>query len=289
MPARRFWELEDGSIYFGGIEAGTQDLARLVVAEFATVYGDDWFVMPVALAMGALHRVTALTVSDTFGGTTVIPAAAVKDGPARPWRFFELTGDPGPAQGKAPWLLLPPALGEVTEGEELERVVLARDEQANLAWAVEELCESPLGHGSSRRDQTLRAGGKAQGAGGEGTREEWVYRLAQEPPPWWVPLVPVQLKDAPGQYMLRRGRLASWESLPAALRAGARGVLLEPDRALRLFEEEVPPEGVEVTRQWQLARGADGRVLLWVGRRKRTARKQHGSGLRFDALQRGGR
>jgi hypothetical protein len=312
MPARRFWEIEDARIYFGGIEAGPLDLAKLVIAEFATVYSDDWFVIPVSLPTGALHRVKSLVVTDTFGGTTSIPAAAVKDGAKRVWRFFELEADPGPAKGLAPWLLLPPALGEVVDGEALERVVLARDEQANLAWAVEEVIEDPLGRGASRRDRAQRAADaiKAANAAGDAStastgtaavaktspsavaaspdRDRWEYRLEQDPPPWWVPLVPVQLKGRPGQYVLRRGRLASWDTLSPLLEAGPRGVLLEPQHALRLLEEEVPAEGVEVTRSWNLARGADGRVLMWCGRRKRPARKMHGSGLRFDQIRRGG-
>jgi hypothetical protein len=46
MPVSRWWEFENGTVHFGDLEAGPADLARLLVAEFATVYADDHFVVP---------------------------------------------------------------------------------------------------------------------------------------------------------------------------------------------------------------------------------------------------
>ena len=48
----------------------------------------------------------------------------------------------------------------------------------------------------------------------------------------------------------------------------------------------IPASGLEVTRHWQRARGPDGAVYLWLGRRKRPGRPNRGSGLEFDALER---
>ena len=39
-----------------------------------------------------------------------------------------------------------------------------------------------------------------------------------------------------------------------------------------------------VERRFKLARGVDGRTLLWLGRRTTVGRGEGASGLRFDAL-----
>ena len=54
-------------------------------------------------------------------------------------------------------------------------------------------------------------------------------------------------------------------------------------------EEEVPRDGVVVTRRFQLARTPGGGTVLWVGRRKQAGQGEGCSGLKFDtALPPGG-
>lgn len=57
-------------------------------------------------------------------------------------------------------------------------------------------------------------------------------------------------------------------------------------RALRIYEEEVARGGVQVLRHWKRARGADGRTVVWMARRKRPGRGDRGSGLEFDTILR---
>ena len=56
MPAERFWEFEDGNVNFAGAEAGVTDLLRMSVTEFALTFGNDWFLVPVRLPVGWIHR-----------------------------------------------------------------------------------------------------------------------------------------------------------------------------------------------------------------------------------------
>ena len=69
MPADRYWQLEDGDIDLGAIEAQPHDLARLALAEFAMTSGDDWLVAPVDGLLGALNRVVGVELTDDFGET----------------------------------------------------------------------------------------------------------------------------------------------------------------------------------------------------------------------------
>jgi hypothetical protein len=53
-----------------------------------------------------------------------------------------------------------------------------------------------------------------------------------------------------------------------------------------VHEEEVPVEGVQVTRRWQSARATDGSLHLWVGRAKRPRQTENAPGLLFDVVDR---
>jgi hypothetical protein len=70
-------------------------------------------------------------------------------------------------------------------------------------------------------------------------------------------------------------------------KVAAKGRILTPDggRALELYEEEVPREGVRVTRNYQYTRWFDGSTHLWIGRRKQIGRGEGSSGLRFDVAE----
>lgn len=277
MPAPRWWSFEDGAVYWGDIQGGPEDLARYLVAAFATVYGDDWFLVPVDLPRGCLAQVSNVWLRDSFGRRYRIDATAVLDharvGADRSFRVFELTGDPAPAGGFAPRLLLPASLPTHEEGEPREEILLLRDEVANLAWAVERLIESPSGRPALRGPEATSEAQDTDRAQG------WSYDLSSTVPPHFVPLVPVRV-DGTAAIRLQRGRLAR-----ATGSSGARGLLLEPDRRLLLHEEEIPASGVRITRAYQFSRSPDGGVHLWCGRCKSPGAKLSGPGLVHDIVR----
>jgi hypothetical protein len=314
MPTSRWWEFEEGSIYFGAIEGGPADIGRLCVAEYAIVYSNDWFLLPVRLPIGSLARVTRLRVIDTFGTShRILPAAfndvqrAKADGGERlerPWAFFELSGDPSPqlqldgppsldeeAQ-LAPWLFLPPVLVGSLSGKALEQVGFLRDEGANLAWAVESTIESPTGHPLQRRHlwglaNHLNAGSrKGRSRQSDLSGDAWRYRLQTSVPPYWIPLIPEPAEKGSSEMRLRRARMLAWDDIPQTWAKGPKGQLLAPQRPLWFFEEEIPRGGIEVSRRWQLARGGDGGLHLWMARQKQPGRGERGSGLNYDRMER---
>jgi hypothetical protein len=277
MPAGRWWTFEDGAVYWGGIEGGPEDLARYLVASFATASGNDWFLVPVDLPYGALAQVTSVRVRDSFDGVHPVVATAVLDHKRlqarRRFRVFELTGDAAPAAGLAPRLFVPPSLPAHEQSDPLEEVLLLRDEVANLAWAAERLVESPAGRAASRAARTGVEPVSQQPAPGA-----WTYDLSSPVPAYFVPLVPVRIRESAG-IRLQRGRMAT-EAGPS----GARGILLEPARRLLLHEEGVPASGVRVTRAYQMCRGADALVYMWSGRRKTPGARLPAPGLVHDVL-----
>jgi hypothetical protein len=133
MPAPRWWEFEDAQVDFGGVDAGPEDLARLLLIEFAATYGNDWFVIPIEVDTGSITNVRSLIITDTFGGGRYVVPDSRATGAS--WRMFQLAPDqPGPEQSMSNFLFVPPVVLKNVEGPPLEEVVFLRDEMANMAW-----------------------------------------------------------------------------------------------------------------------------------------------------------
>ena len=296
MPASRWWELEEGEVNFGDLEAGPADLARLLVAEFATSYRDDWFVVPIRVRAGSLIEMRDVHVIDTFGGRTAVASVAATDhdrlGPARPWRLFELSGDEPAAGHPSPWLLVPPATVGDLEGPVLEEVRFARDEGANLVWGIESAVEGPLGRPVDRADAWHTAHPRVPAEPAQPAADPtWRYRLEAPAPPWWIPFIPERIDPAgSAQVRLRRARMQSWSLLDGGAGApgqvGPQSTLLDPRRPRWLSEEQVPRDGVRVEVRWRYARWTDGSVHLWRQRHRRPGRGERSSGLRWDIIER---
>jgi hypothetical protein len=289
MPATRWWEFEDAALNLGAIESSAADLGQLLLIEFALIYGDDWQVVPIPVPVGSLARVVSLVVTDTFGRRTVIERPRPAADPAGIWRAFQLS-----ASGQAAptdWLFLPPAVATPLRGRPIEEVAFIRDEVANVAWAIESTVESGAGYPVSRAggspttapadlSSTDDAGSTA---GPLQSSTPLIYRLASSVPAHWFPLIPVPGGPAQPGLRLRLGGLPTSadtaSDIPSPL-----GRILEPGSPLGLFEEEVPPSGMRVSRQYALARWANGSRLRWIGRRKHPGADEPSSGLRFDTL-----
>jgi hypothetical protein len=277
MPALRWWEMEDAAVDFGGVGAGAADLARILMVEFASVYGNDWFSIPLDRApVGSLIQVQSVTITDAFGKQFAVnPFSTSGDGA---FRLFELSlaGDPGGST--VPGLFfLPPVLGTVLEGEPIEEVLGVRDELANIAWAIERAVESAAGRRFVRPEQRPTPAKPPADP-----RAEPNYRVQQFVPANWIPLLP-----HPASRRLVRGVNVQPgpDGSPVANPPGGR--LLEPLRpgdALRLHDAELPLTGLRLTRTWQYARWLTGTTHLWIGREKRGAGIEVTSGLRFDEI-----
>ena len=284
MPASRWWELEDNEVWFGDIDTAPEDLARSVVAGFATVYSDDWFLVPCTLKLGTMARVKKLIVHDNFGETHKVRSCAEYDGKDREWRFFEITGDASADAEKlkdrqCPWVLLPPVIHDSLNSGALETVKFIRDEASNLVWGVEATIQSPSGRRVDRQS-AWRAKAKEKKLA---TEKAWHYLLASEVPDHFVPLVPVR-NNADGSILFQRGRMADASVKGEVITTGALGKVLEPDRALLIHEEEIPTTGMRVQRHWQLARDPNGKSYLWMARRKGAIDHKRNTALYFDDL-----
>lgn len=295
MPNLRWWQLEDQQTDFGSLNAGTTDVALLMLAEFGLVYGNDWSLVPYDLEVGSLARVTGLIVTDSFGERTLVrPAGRGAGDDWQRWGLYHLSADDdGPPDTR---LFLAPALPRSDGGAPIEEVVLARDEVANMVWGIERVIPGERGDGTDGFEAAtaltayLTRTTPAPTAPLEvETDAEIRYVLGSTVPENWIPFVAVNEPGSNRQIRLQRAampRLATGdltdvvEPCGAVLRVG-----LDAGEPYFVHEEEVPRSGAVVRRAFQRSRWRHGRVSTWLGRRKSTGLGPGASGLVFDRVE----
>ena len=273
MPAARWWEFEDAGVDFGNTENGENDLGRLLLAEFAMVWGNDWFLVPVVAAQGGLCRINDVLVTDTFGVTTRIPAQSTH---TPHWGLGRLSAEPGTID-TGRWLFIPPVLPSAHEAPAVEIVRFVRDEMANMAWAIEVAVASPLGRPRpiADEDHSPRRGFTAPRTG-----ESLHYHAMTDLPAHWMPMVPMRDGATSARMLVRAGLLDEMQAVaPEPV-----GELLGAVAEFSVHEEEIPRSGATVTRNHQLTRWYGGGRALWLGRRKRAGAGEVRSSLEFDQL-----
>ena len=292
MPADRFWEFEDAHVDIGALESDPHDLARLLVAECALVYGCDWLGLPIDVPAGSLVTVREITYRTTFDETYRVADNSDAVTPDEPWRMYVIT-PPDKAWehraatphevGALTGLLIAPVSATRVEGPAIEEVLFLRDEAANLGWAVERVVEDRAGDPrlrvAERHHESVEAQDRVPGA-------ELDYLLQTSVPEWWIPYVP-QVAGAVDVLRLELARGAMLRFGPGLPDDGEpirpRGRLLNGSDLSRIFDAELPREGVRVQRIPMLSRRSDGRYDLWTARRVNIGRGEGRSGLEFDS------
>ena len=296
MPNARWWALEDGQTDLGAMRPDTTDIGRLLVSEFALVYSNDWFVVPVTVPDCRLD-VHAVVVTDTFGDRYWIDPAG--RGGGDDWQRGGLFGTSlrhadGPADTG---LLLLPTGDHVQEGPALEEVAFVRDEMANMVWAVE--LRVPLPHGGSGAG-ALAAGemrrhferlASAAPVGEPEGAAPIRYRVMSPMPEHWIPFVAVHTPNSDRDVQLQRAALPrlieGGPTPPDRVRPRTSFVRhgLDDGRPYFVREEEVPRAGVRLTSRFHRTRWLDGRVVVWLGAAAQTGRGEASSALRFDQAE----
>lgn len=268
MPADRYWQFEDGQVNLGALEVQPHDLARLLLVEFATVYGNDWIVVPVDVPLGSYTRVDEVSYNTTFGEVLTV-ARADDSGRSGHFRLFEVSISGN--DKTLPGLFVPPSVTGVLDGPDLEEILFLRDEMANFAWAVERSVQGPGGDVRNRHDEGYPPPFKP----GADPAAELDYLLQTDIPAWWIPFLPYS--TGYGTIALAKGVMQHGDQLIEPV-----GVVLRPGEAMSLRDEEVPREGVRLRRVPTLARRVDGSYARWITRRVTVGRGEGASGLAFD-------
>jgi hypothetical protein len=279
----RWWTFEDSVTDFGSLDAQQVDLAKLLVMEFALVYGSDWFSVPIPVPVGNLASISALVVTDTFGVRTLIRPAeqTVVNSGESPWSMYKLSGN----GMRSNFIMLAPTLGLVQDAAELEEVMFLRDDMAAMAWAVENELQGDLDlaiNGQQAYLQRLQTNPPAAPPPAIPGGPQVYYTVEQPVPDNWIPMVPVQASQ--GALYLRRGTMEI-PTTQGLLYVTPRALVLDPGQPFFLADRVLPPTGVQVDRYFRRTRAMDGSTYLWLARKSGPGRGPGWSGLRFDLVR----
>ncbi|WP_415919524.1 hypothetical protein [Tateyamaria sp. SN6-1] len=271
MPANRMWSVEPPDQHFGDLDPGPEDLARLVVAEFAVTGAEGWMLAPLTVLRGSYTQVETVHVRDVFGREE--PRRVQRPAPDDPFDFGGISGAPGA-------LVMLPALPLVQIGPKREEVSLRRDPAARLVWGIEERAPAALTglptDGAAAHAAQPPAPEPARGP----TPAAYAYRIATPVPAHWVPFTLPPEDDPTAPRILRLAALLDTARDAAPPLTG--NIL----RSLPgLADEAVPPEGVRLERAARRIRWVGGGVRSWIGRQRPHRVPGAGqSGLRYDTL-----
>jgi hypothetical protein len=284
MPNARFWDFEDGTVDFGDLKPDKRDLARLALVDFMLVHANDWFMVPVDVPVGATYRLDSLVVRDVFGIDTLVKRADRESlGPGR-WTMFS-TSVRGSSEEVADFFLLPSTAGSALQsGCVVEEVRFARDEMANMVWAIEYVLENAAGEPWPQHERDAANSPLVVPASTATAAPPLSYRVESRVPEYWIPLLPVSLDPANGLVGLE---LAAAVAADGHTLIVPRGRILQPTgigtaTPYRIPEEEVPRNGIRVQRFAARSRWTDGTTRVWQMRRVQPGSGETSSALRFD-------
>jgi hypothetical protein len=302
MPNPRWWQFEDGSIDLGNVDADTTDISKLIVSEYALVYGNNWLVVPHDIPVGSLTTIPAIVITDVFGQRSLIqPAVQGSSDNWNTWGMFNLSTRHAENDNNLPAdtrLFLPPCVVKTQESESIEEIHFIRDEMANMVWAIETRLNDAAGstiEGAVLADALKNALELIEPPVGAIPADEtakYKYTIENTVPENWIPFIPSHIPGQLRAIRLQRASMPRWfkneyaaiRPVTTLLREGIdpQDNSLEP---MFVNEEEVPRAGVRVTSNFQRTRWYNGKTINWLGKRKRLGRGEGSSGLQFDSLE----
>lgn len=304
MPNTRWWTFEDGRTNFGNIKPSTRDVGKLLFIEFALIYANDWFLLPVTLPAGSIAAVKGLSVTNVFGERLWVEAAGKGlDDAWNKWSMFTLNIKGEDRAQTDTSLLVLPTVSKIQEGKPMEEVHLIRDEIANMVWGIESVVPPATGvgkHGSeAARELKSRYQQILDKEINDGTvippvltyKADLRYEVMNTVPENWIPFIPARVENSNRSIRLQRAAMprilngeagvtpAKVEPRTSLLREG-----LDADEPVTYFinEEEVTRAGTSVFESYQRSRWYNGKVVTWLGIRKQTGKGEGSSHLAFD-------
>jgi hypothetical protein len=312
MPEKRWWNFEDTSVDFGSINPKMNNIASILLMEFALVYAPDWFIIPCKMSVGSINKINELSVVDCFGDETLVKPAGNTDSELKmkeemkekdkswdSWSMYTLSEKykKRDKQHNTPYFFLPPTIDYVLTGPSLEDVKILRDETANLVWAIEKAYRTYYGEPISGYDhsvllQSKDANALSDDTNGDDSEKPLKYRLMTSVPRNWIPFIPVHATELtthstdPIQKYIELQRASMFNPADLSpIRPNSR-LLNEVISPYYIDESEVPRNGVTVSENCQMTIWHTGDNFLWIGRKKHYGAGEGSSGLLFDAATR---
>lgn len=294
-PLPRWWQIERSAVDIGGFPPDRAHVPTTLLISLICGHADDWFTIaippprpkkdgdgqpdgPAPPSTGVVVTLGTVTVRSSFGELDTLsippglsdPEAGPDEAPG-PWSLFRTSG-----LDRSSLVVWPTAATPVV-GPVLDDVVLGVDEDANALWAVELLADG----------ETLASGIEAAAALEETRRtgsREFTWIPSTTLPRFWHPYR-LEPRESPSRRVFVQGQVADLSAAPPAPREGPRSELIGAGAGHEIEATAVPNQGLRLQRGYILARGTDGRPVLWRQRRRVPVVGGPVSHLRFDLLR----
>ena len=292
-PHNRFWEIEDADVDIGGYAPDSAHFATMLLVDLVYSHSDDWFLFPVKADVGSLVSIESMEVIDAFGqvfdtadrlddGTTAYPGLSAPED----FSLFKCTGLPAKS------LVIWPVAEGPLESQPIERVQFGVDEQTNVLWALERVVD---GRAQTRKPVQQNADHPAypeiKPSGDLTKAKTYTYKPADGIESHWHPYQldwsaqggPVYLRAGMADYGLQNPRPTPHPG-GRLLYAGD----LKAPMPHCISASVMAGGGFELERRWKLARGIDGKPVLWVQRQRQLLHSPPARNIRFDVLEESG-
>lgn len=297
MPNTRWWAFEDGRVNLGSLDVSTTDLGRMAYLEFALLFANDWYMLPLTLPSGSLAQVRGIAVTTVFNERYwVRPTGSGIDDDWQRCTLFTNSIRGNEREIADTGLLLAPVSPKIQQGAPLDEVLLTRDEMANLVWGIERNVALPDGRvrpGAEVARELRRYFEQLAGAVPPAPvtpAARLRYQVMSSVAEHWIPFLSARRKDSNRETLLQRGSMLRHIEGDAGkprritprtptLREG-----LDQQEPYFINEETVPRAGVVVKRAFRRARGYFGKTYVWLGMQKQSGRGEGQSGLAYDQL-----
>jgi hypothetical protein len=287
-PLPRWWQIERQSVDIGGFPPDRAHFATTLLIDLICGHADDWFTFAVpppapavdgsiAPSSGVVVTLGTVTVRNTFDENDALtippgegdPVAAADAAPG-PWSLFRTTDLDRSS------LVIWPTAATPLSGPMLDDVVLGVDEDANLLWAAELLVDGTVLNLSADASRALEETRRT------GTRD-FTWLPSTTLPEHWHPYR-LEPRSGPPRRVFVQGLVADLTQIPPTPRPGPLSELIGAGAGHEIEATALPNQGMRLQRNYLLARGTDGRPVLWRQRRRVPLLSGPVSHLRFDVF-----
>lgn len=296
MPNSRWWTFDDSNVNLGDISRPNLNFLSMLLIEFSMIFPQDWYVLPLKQEIGSIRLVNSVKIIDSFGNITKINPVTDNTPDESMWSVFSLSGKGEIQSLGSRLLLLPNTVVQSLESYPIEEVTIARDELANMVWAIERKYQGS--GGTVNRDDIESANPTASIPFSKNDIID-VYRLMSRVAFNWIPYVPRKLGIDNKRIVFRRGRTDihatrnnpqfKGELLKGSTIINEEEIPSIPIKLLRYYKlVSIGPEDWELDRnpegEWKLVRVNSKKIRSWVANAKEPDSRQASSDLKFDYI-----
>lgn len=294
MPSNRWWQFDDAGIDYAQMKAKKKDIGKLSLVDFALNYAGDWFLIPYDVECGNIYDVVGLMVKNNFGTNFLIKPAG--EGSSSSWERWSMFGlDDKSNVNTRPILYIPDNIISKLESEPIEEIKFAKDEMANLVWAIEKKVPNPINGGMDGADAAMRLrkyyadyyNSNPPTGYTPAPSTKLNYKITKNDiPEHWIPFSSIKNPNGQGDMLFRKSTYyRTFEDMSTPSTILSKSDLLNSEAPFDLKESEILRPGLLLKTSYQRTRWYNGETMVWLGRQVTYGSGEVNSDMFFDRVE----